>query len=140
MQSTTVLLERNELLSPNQGAYHHGKSTEQLLLLASDTISQAMDSGKPSCIAFLDLHKAFDSLCHALLSQRLHNLGLWGTEMAWFLVTCLIITTCEIWWSLLRMEHNQWTNTMGKCLLFLICMNEMPLQVKNGKLLHMVMI
>jgi len=77
-------LERNELLSPYQGTYHHGKSTEQLLLVASDTVSQAMDSGKPSCIAFLDLRKAFDSLDHALFLQRLHNLGVWGKEMAWF--------------------------------------------------------
>ena len=32
-------LEGNELLSPYQGAYHHGKSTEQLLLVASDTVA-----------------------------------------------------------------------------------------------------
>ena len=38
-------LKRNELLSPYQGAYRRGKSTEQLLLVASDTVSQAIDSG-----------------------------------------------------------------------------------------------
>ena len=52
--------------------------------MASDTVSQAIDSGKSSCIAFLDLHKAFDSLDHTLLLQRLNNLGVWGKEMTWF--------------------------------------------------------
>ena len=60
-------LEGDELLSPYQGAYHRGKSTKQLLLVASDTIAQALDSGKSSCFAFLDLRKAFDSLDHILL-------------------------------------------------------------------------
>ena len=76
-------LEGNELLSPYQGAYHRGKSTKQLLLVASDTIAQALDSGKSSCIAFLDLQKAFDSLDYVLLLQRLYRL-VRGTEIAWF--------------------------------------------------------
>ena len=67
-----------------QGAYRRGKSTEQLLLVASDTTAQALDSGKSSCIAFLDLRKAFDSLDHVLLLQRLYQLGVCGKEIAWF--------------------------------------------------------
>ena len=45
-------LESNELLSPCKGAYRRSKSTEQLLLVASDTIAQVLDSGGSSCIAF----------------------------------------------------------------------------------------
>ena len=77
-------LEGNKLLSPCQGAYCHGKSIEQLLLVASETIAQALDSGKSSCISFLHLRKAFNSLDHVLLLQRLYRLGVCGKEIAWF--------------------------------------------------------
>ena len=77
-------LEGNELLSPFQGAYRRGKSTEQLLLVASDTVAQVLNFDESSCIAFLDLRKAFDSLDHILLLQRLYRLGVCGKEIAWF--------------------------------------------------------
>jgi len=98
-----------------------------------------MDSGKPSCIAFLDLRKAFDSLDHALLLQRLHNLGVWGKEMAWF---SSYLSDCKQ-----RVKSNglfsEWNTVNGGIprgsalgpLLFLIYMNGMPSQVKHGKLL-----
>ena len=49
-----------------------------------DTIAQALNFGKSSCIAFLDLRKAFDSLDHVLLLQRLYRLGVCGKEITWF--------------------------------------------------------
>ena len=93
-------LEGNELLSLYQGAYRHGKSTEQFLLVASDTIVQALDSGKSSCIAFLDLRKAFDSLDHILLLERLHRLGVCGKEIAWFIsyLSDHKQRQCKVWW------------------------------------------
>ena len=133
-------LEGNELLSLYQGAYCRAKSTEQLLLVASDTIAQALDSGKSSCIAFLDLRKAFDSLDHVLLLQRLYRLGVCGKEIAWFTsylsdhkqrVKC---GSQFSEWSLVNGGIPQ-GSALG-VLLFLIYMNEMPSQVSHGKLLQ----
>ena len=76
--------EDNQLLSIYQGAYRHGKSTEQLLLVAVDTIVHALDKKNIACVAFLDLRKAFDSLDHVILLQRLSKLGVHSTEIAWF--------------------------------------------------------
>ena len=36
------------------------------------------------CATFLDLRKAFDSLDHTILLERLHQLGVSGTELLWF--------------------------------------------------------
>ena len=76
--------EKNSLLFDYQGAYRRGRSTEQLLLTAIDTIVHAIDNKAIACVAFLDLRKAFDSLDHVILLQRLNSLGVCDVELAWF--------------------------------------------------------
>ena len=59
----SAFFEQFQLLSQYQGAYHAGRSTEQILLFAMYSIT-ALDAGQVVCTVFLDLRKAFDSaLC-----------------------------------------------------------------------------
>ena len=44
-------LVSNNLLHPHQGAYQHGKSTEDILLVAVDTITSHLDRGNYVCAA-----------------------------------------------------------------------------------------
>ena len=37
-----------------------------------------------ACVAFLDVRKAFDSLDHVILLQRLNSLGVCDVKLAWF--------------------------------------------------------
>ena len=67
----SMFLELNNLLHPHQGAYRCGKSTEDILLLAVDHIAVLLDKGSVVCAAFIDLRKAFDSLDHCLLLERI---------------------------------------------------------------------
>jgi len=105
-----------------------------------DTVSQAIDSRKSSCIAFLDLRKAFDSLDHTLLLQRLNNLGVWGKEMTWFSsylsdrIQCVKCGGIFSEWNTINGGIPQ-GSALG-LLLFLNYMNDMPSQVKHGKLLQ----
>ena len=63
------------MLHTLQGAYRHGRSADQILMYAVDTIVQAVDAGDCVCAAFLNLRKAFDSLDHCILLGRLQKLG-----------------------------------------------------------------
>jgi len=48
------------------------------------TITQSLDAHQVVCTVFLDLRKAFDSLDHVKLLERLSVLGVHGTELSWF--------------------------------------------------------
>ena len=81
--SNQLFLENHHLLNDLQGEYRHGRSTDNILLYAVVTITQALDAGNLVCVAFLDLRKAFDSLDHHVLLQCLLNLRVseWGSVM-----------------------------------------------------------
>ena len=55
---------------------------------AIGVIVNSLNSGAVVCATFLDLRKAFDSLDHVILLQRLHCLGACGTSLWWF-ASCL---------------------------------------------------
>ena len=126
-----LFLENHHLLNDLQGAYRHGRSTNHILLYAVDTITQALDAGNSVCAAFLDLRKAFDSLHHHVLLQRLFNLGVSGTELRWF--------TNYLSHQMQRVKCggnvSEWGSVMGGIpqgstlgpLLFLVYVNDMPL-------------
>ena len=77
--------EDNQLLSPYQGTYRSGRSSEQILLFAVDAIVNALDHHQVVCAAFLDLRKAFDSLDHVTLLERLSAMGVRGIGLSWFI-------------------------------------------------------
>ena len=63
-------LKSTAQLQPYQAAYRFGKSTEDILRVADDIISDSIDSGNAVCVAFLELKKVFDSLDHCILLQK----------------------------------------------------------------------
>jgi len=132
--------ETHQLYSAYQGAYRKGKSTEQLLMVAVDTIVNALDKKLVTCVAFLDLRKAFDSLDHVILLQRLNKLGVCGTELAWF----TDYLTSRLQRIKFNNDYSEWGSVNGGIpqgsalgpLLFLVYMNDMPSQIYFGKLLQ----
>ena len=58
---------------------------ESLLRIFSvDRIATSLDKGNVVCATFIDLRKAFDSLDHCLLLQKISELGVHGTVVEWF--------------------------------------------------------
>ena len=68
--------EQHSLLPPHQSAYRCGKSTENILLVAVDFIVQCLDEGKAVCASILDFRKAFDSLDHNILLDKMFQLNM----------------------------------------------------------------
>ena len=76
-------LEDQKLLTAIQHAYRKGHSTQTCLNEIVNYIYEENDKGKIVGIASLDLSKAFDSINHSLLIEKLRNLGLGLTSLTW---------------------------------------------------------
>ena len=68
-------LERNNLLGPLQFGFRAKYSTTDALLYATENIRKNLNDNQSTAAAFLDLSKAFDSMSHEILLEKLHYLN-----------------------------------------------------------------
>ena len=76
-------LENRKILTDVQHAYRKGHSTQTCLNEIVNYIYEENDKGNIVGIASLDLSKAFDSINHDLLLQKLSKLGLGEKSLHW---------------------------------------------------------
>ena len=76
-------LEANNLISHNQHAYRKGHSTVTSLTEVTNFIYKEIDKGNIVGMASLDLSKAFDSISHTHLLQKLTEIGLGPSTVKW---------------------------------------------------------
>jgi hypothetical protein len=55
--------------------------TEDAIIKVTSTIYKDIDNNKKSLAVFLDLAKAFDTVSHKILFQKLHLYGIQGTPL-----------------------------------------------------------
>ena len=77
-------LESNKLLNVAQSGFRANHSTQDVLLKCTDDWKTALDDGKIVGTVMIDLSKAFDSIDHTLLMQKLEALGIREKENTWF--------------------------------------------------------
>ena len=73
----------NDLLNETQHAYLKGHSTQTCLSEIVNYIHRENDKGNLVGIASLDLSKAFDSISHSHMIQKLNKLGLGRSSLKW---------------------------------------------------------
>ena len=69
-------LYTNQLIPPNQFGFLPQRSTTDAIISVSQSILSTLDSSTSICGVFLDIKKAFDSVSHPLLLQKLHSIHL----------------------------------------------------------------
>ena len=74
----------NHLLNPNQSGFRPHHSTETCLTDMIDNWLCNMNEGKMTGVAFIDLRKAFDTVNHTILLQKLHDIGATSVTLKWF--------------------------------------------------------
>ena len=77
-------LERNNLLSDKQFGYRSKSSTELATALFIDSIRRSGDKGLLPGAVYLDLSKAFDTLDHGRLLEKMKSHGVNGLALTWF--------------------------------------------------------
>ena len=76
-------LEKNDILSRNQHAYRRRHGTVTCLSEVVDCLYDLIDQKKHVAIISLDLSKAFDSISHELLLNKLSKMGLGESSILW---------------------------------------------------------
>ena len=75
-------LSKFEILCDNQYGFRHNYDISMAVVDMVDKISSAMDSNKFSIGLFIDLSKAFDTLNHKLLINKLSHYGIRGVALS----------------------------------------------------------
>ena len=78
-------LERYSILTPKQHGFRSGHSCESQLICAIDDWSRILDKKSHVDIAILDFSKAFDTVPHQRLKNKLIAYGITGKTLTWIL-------------------------------------------------------
>ena len=79
-----AFINKHKLLYAFQFGFREGYSTDLAMLYLVDKISDAIESGDYVLGLFLDFTKAFDTVNHKILLQKLDYYGIRGTALKWF--------------------------------------------------------
>ena len=73
----------HNILFNNQFGFQKNISTSVALIQITEKIKESIDNRKYGCGLFIDLHKAFDTVNHAILLTKMGH-GIRGTALEWF--------------------------------------------------------
>ena len=77
-------MKENDLFYKFQSGFCTSFSTDTCLTYLTDYIRHGMDNGHYTGMVMIDLQKAFDTVNHSLLSDKLQALGLNNDAVSWF--------------------------------------------------------
>jgi len=77
-------LYKNKILTEAQNGFRKGKCVETAIQSCIETIQEALDKGIHSIGIFIDLTKAYDTLNHKVLLEKLLSYGIKGITNIWF--------------------------------------------------------
>ena len=79
-----LFLEQQKSIFPSQFGFQKNKSTMHSLIEIVEKIKYCIEEKKYGCGIFIDLKKAFDTVNHNILLNKLEHYGVRGTSLSWF--------------------------------------------------------
>ncbi len=76
-------MEKHELLVDSQYGFRANRSTSMALMELIEDITSSIDNKKYAVGVFIDLKKAFDTIDHRVLINKLENYGIRGVVLDW---------------------------------------------------------
>ena len=80
----TSFLETYQCIYPLQFGFRKKHSTTHAFINITELIKSALDQSKFACGIFVDFSKAFDTVDHNILLQKLSHYGIRGLSNKWF--------------------------------------------------------
>jgi retron-type reverse transcriptase len=77
------IINKNKVLFNNQYGFRKKHSTALALLHLLDSITSSIDQRKFTVGIFIDLSKAFDSVNHKILLEKLQHYDIRGLALEW---------------------------------------------------------
>ena len=77
-------ISKHDTLYANQYGFRTNHASYMAALNLTDKIAQGLDTNKTTAALFLDLSKAFDTIDHTILLNKLSLYGIRGIALSWF--------------------------------------------------------
>ena len=136
-------LVENCQLYENQFGFHSNHSCEHAIGQTVGTLLKNMENKKNSICVLLDLSKAFDTIEHSIMLQKLELYGIRGTALTWFqsyLSNRRLRVKCKTVSSGVEARSNDYSveygTPQGSCLgplIFLIFVNDLHLHLVDSE-------
>ena len=68
-------MKKNNIINKNQFGFQKKKSAVDAVIVLTEKINEIVDKGELGMTIFLDLAKAFNSISHTILLQKISNYG-----------------------------------------------------------------
>ena len=135
-----IIYEKHKYLSKYESGFKNGfQSTITAMLRNTNDWLLDMDQENFKEIAFFDLKKAFHTVDQEILLSKPNNYGISGVEYDWLISylsgskqSCVLYGDSS---SLKFVKHGISQGSYLGALLFIICINNSPLVLKNATLL-----